>query len=81
MGLAAWKQAASIYSPQPAPRRQQTTPAHSLDSLSLVQVLEEASLPGPHLPEHGTGEKHGYASTSLPAHPPSATWHQLPSQG
>lgn len=30
MGLAAWKQAASIYSLQPAPRRQRATPAHSL---------------------------------------------------
>lgn len=63
--------------------RQQTTPAHSLNSLSLVQVLEKASLPGPHFSEHGTGKKHGYATTPLPAHLPwpSATWHQLPSQG
>lgn len=34
MGLAAWKQAASIYSLQPARRRQRTTPAHGLDGVS-----------------------------------------------
>lgn len=34
MGLAAWKQAAYIYSLQPAPRRQRATPAHGLDGVS-----------------------------------------------
>ena len=34
MGLAAWKQAASIYCLQPAPCRQQTIPAHGLNGMS-----------------------------------------------
>jgi len=47
MGLAAWKQAASIYSLQPAPRRQRTAPAHSLDGVSEPRAGAGGGQPPP----------------------------------